>query len=41
MTIPSQKRWEEILQQPVEVEILESVFGGDEVCKIAIYLPFV
>ncbi len=31
--------WEEILQQPVEVELLESVLKGDEVCKIAIHLP--
>jgi predicted hydrocarbon binding protein len=31
--------WEEILQQPVEVEVLESVLKGDEVCKIAIHLP--
>ena len=31
--------WEEILQKPVEVEVLESVLKGDEVCKIAIYLP--
>jgi len=31
--------WEEILQEPVEVELLESVLGGDEVCKVAIYLP--
>lgn len=31
--------WEEILQEPIEVEVLESVIKGDEVCKIAIYLP--
>jgi predicted hydrocarbon binding protein len=31
--------WEEILQSPVEVEVLETVLSGDEVCKIAIYLP--
>ena len=31
--------WEELLQKPVEVEVLESVLKGDEVCKIAIYLP--
>ena len=31
--------WEEILQEPVEVEVLESVLGGDEVCSIAVYLP--
>ncbi|HUS84290.1 MAG TPA: DUF6144 family protein [Anaerolineales bacterium] len=31
--------WEEILQQPVEVEVLESVLSGGEVCKIAIHLP--
>ena len=32
--------WEEILQKPVEVEVLESVLKGDEVCKIAVYLPY-
>lgn len=31
--------WEEILQRPVEVEVLETVLGGDEVCKIAVRLP--
>jgi hypothetical protein len=31
--------WEEILQQPVEVELLESVLQGDDVCKVAIHLP--
>lgn len=31
--------WEEILQKPVEVEVLESVLKGDDVCKIAVYLP--
>jgi len=31
--------WEEILQEPVAVEVLESVLQGDEVCKIAVYLP--
>ena len=31
--------WEEILQEPVEVEVLESVLQGDDACKIAIYLP--
>jgi len=31
--------WEEILQRPVEVEVLESVMRGDEVCKVAIQLP--
>ena len=30
--------WEEILQQPVEVEVLESVLDGGEVCTIAITL---
>jgi hypothetical protein len=30
--------WEEILQRPVTVEVLESVMAGDEVCKIAIHL---
>ena len=31
--------WEEILQQPVRVEVLKSVLAGDEVCTIAIHLP--
>jgi predicted hydrocarbon binding protein len=31
--------WQEILQQPVEVEVLETVLKGNDVCKIAIYLP--
>lgn len=31
--------WEEILQSPVEVELLESVLGGDEVCRVVIHLP--
>jgi len=31
--------WEEILQRPVEVEVLESVLSGGEVCKIVIHLP--
>ena len=31
--------WEEILQQPVQVEVLESVLQGGDVCKIAVYLP--
>lgn len=31
--------WEGILQQPVRVEVLETVLQGDEVCKFAIYLP--
>jgi hypothetical protein len=31
--------WEEILQQPVEVELLESVLQGDDVCKVAVRLP--
>lgn len=31
--------WEEILQEPVKVEVLETVLRGDDVCKIAIYLP--
>ena len=30
--------WEEILQQPVEVELLETVLRGDEVCKFAVCL---
>lgn len=31
--------WEEILQRPVEVELLASVLQGDEVCQVAIQLP--
>jgi hypothetical protein len=31
--------WEEILQKPVEVEVLESVLQGDGVCKVAVHLP--
>ena len=31
--------WEEILQQTVQVEVLESVLDGDDVCTIAIHLP--
>jgi len=31
--------WEEILGEPVRVEVLESVMSGGDVCKIAIHLP--
>ncbi len=31
--------WEKILQQPVEVEVLETVLDGADVCRIAIHLP--
>lgn len=31
--------WEEILGQPVEVEVIESILKGDDVCKIEIRLP--
>ncbi|OGO18171.1 MAG: hypothetical protein A2Z14_18920 [Chloroflexi bacterium RBG_16_48_8] len=31
--------WEEILQASVDVEVLESVLAGGEVCKVAIHLP--
>jgi len=31
--------WEEILQRPVKVEVLESVLDGGEVCRIAVRLP--
>jgi hypothetical protein len=31
--------WEYILQQPVKVELRESVLRGDDVCKVAIHLP--
>lgn len=31
--------WEEITRPPVEVEVLESVLRGDQVCQVAIHLP--
>ena len=31
--------WEEILGKPVQVEVLESVMTGGEVCRIAVHLP--
>lgn len=31
--------WEKILQQPVEVEVLETVLEGKDACRIAIHLP--
>ncbi|MFX0086100.1 MAG: DUF6144 family protein [Candidatus Hodarchaeota archaeon] len=31
--------WEAILEQPVKVELLESVLMGDQVCKFALHLP--
>ncbi len=31
--------WEEILGRPVQVEVLQSVLGGDEVCQVAVHLP--
>jgi predicted hydrocarbon binding protein len=31
--------WEEILQQSLEVELLQSVLKGDEVCQVAVHLP--
>ncbi|MFW9937325.1 MAG: DUF6144 family protein [Candidatus Thorarchaeota archaeon] len=31
--------WEEILQKPVKVKILETVMNGDDVCKFEIQLP--
>jgi hypothetical protein len=31
--------WEEILQMPVEVEVLENVLQGGECCRIAVHLP--
>jgi hypothetical protein len=34
-----QNIWETILQKPVDIEILETVIHGDEVCKYAIHLP--
>ncbi len=32
--------WEEVLQQRVEVEVLETVLSGGEVCRFRIHLPF-
>jgi hypothetical protein len=32
--------WETILQEPVRVELLESVMTGGDVCQVAIHLPF-
>lgn len=34
-----QNIWETILQKSVDIEILETVMHGDEVCKFAIHLP--
>ncbi len=34
-----QNIWETILQKSVDIEILETVMHGDEVCKYAIHLP--
>jgi hypothetical protein len=31
--------WDEILQEPVEVEVLSTVMDGDDVCQFAIHLP--
>jgi hypothetical protein len=31
--------WEAVLDQPVEVELLESVIKGDNVCRFALHLP--
>jgi hypothetical protein len=31
--------WEYILQKPVRVQVLESILKGNDVCKIAVYLP--
>jgi hypothetical protein len=31
--------WQEIAQQPVEVEVLASVLRGDPVCTIVVHLP--
>jgi hypothetical protein len=31
--------WDYILGQPVEVELLESVLKGDDVCRFAVHLP--
>lgn len=31
--------WEYVLQQPVRVELVESVLKGDDVCRVTIHLP--
>lgn len=31
--------WQSVLQQPLQIEVLESVLKGDDVCKFAIRLP--
>ncbi len=31
--------WEAVLENPVEVNLLESVIMGDKVCKFTLYLP--
>jgi hypothetical protein len=31
--------WQGVLQQPLRIEVLESVLQGDDVCKFAMYLP--
>jgi hypothetical protein len=31
--------WEEILGEPVEVEMIDSVMQGDDVCTVAVHLP--
>jgi hypothetical protein len=31
--------WETILQKPVQVEVLESVLQGGDLCRVAIHLP--
>jgi hypothetical protein len=33
------KNFEEILQRPVDVEIVQTVLSGDDVCSFAIHLP--
>jgi predicted hydrocarbon binding protein len=31
--------WEKVLDEPVQVEVLESVMTGGDVCQIAVELP--
>ena len=31
--------WEEVLQKPVKVTVLEAVMKGDDICQFAIHLP--
>ncbi len=34
-----QKLWESVLEQPVKIDLLQSVISGDSECKFAVHLP--